>query len=685
MAVLTGAGRIRGRGSARPGPALFSIVAMRRALCLLTLCVAQASAQPCVAPGDDPSLGALRAWVAACPAALDGETSGAYRLAEALEAAGDVDGAVRARVAGRRALAEVGVEDLRLDAALVRSAFGAGEVADSVAVEAQAAYFTLLERSAAAPDDVVGVHLRALAAVLGGEAAERYGLGERGVPDSPGLVRWWRRQDPRPGTAVNERVAEHLRRVAEATTAYAPDGALDDRGRVYVRFGPPAWTTRVAVEGGEFARYVAERVPGLRPSSFPRNEVWGYPDVDETATYLFVESGPGGPYREGTAEDLVPRTLRTGLGSGGRGAGKARALVFVLDAIYRQLAQVDVRYAGPALEARRYADVLDQVEREAMLEPSPSPTEAPTPVDAAVAALGWTRGDRILQGALPQPVGVFAQTALAESYARGEALAAERDARVPPARTLALADVAVVPVAVRTARFLSPTGQTRTEVAWAVDPSAFGSARDPVLLWHLAEQDAGYRTTALHRGGLRVEPGARPGDRFPAQTYEVDGPGAGGHLAMEWSVYDRGELVGLASARVDSVRALRAEGLEMSDLKPLVTGVDEPYPYARVVPGEGLTLYFEVYGLRDDDGTARFDVVYETVRRREGGLLRRSREVVTDGRLVTHTVGDRASEYLYLSAADWAGADEVEVTVRVVDRRGRGAEVARSVMFEVGA
>ena len=52
--------------------------------------------------------------------------------------------------------------------------------------------------------------------------------------------RFWNRHDPAPLTAANERLVEHYRRVAYAREKYA-QGAFpwDERGKVYIRFGPP--------------------------------------------------------------------------------------------------------------------------------------------------------------------------------------------------------------------------------------------------------------------------------------------------------------------------------------------------------------------------------------------------------------------------------------------------------------
>lgn len=72
---------------------------------------------------------------------------------------------------------------------------------------------------------------------------------------------FWRQRDPTPETATNELRDEFLRRVAFADINYSEGkhGALTDRGRIYVRFGPPeevqaeAVPTHLAGRGAEEA------------------------------------------------------------------------------------------------------------------------------------------------------------------------------------------------------------------------------------------------------------------------------------------------------------------------------------------------------------------------------------------------------------------------------------------------
>lgn len=53
-------------------------------------------------------------------------------------------------------------------------------------------------------------------------------------------MRFWKNQDPTPTTDRNERLEEHLRRVAYADQTFSSHRERwDDRGRIYVRFGEP--------------------------------------------------------------------------------------------------------------------------------------------------------------------------------------------------------------------------------------------------------------------------------------------------------------------------------------------------------------------------------------------------------------------------------------------------------------
>lgn len=66
------------------------------------------------------------------------------------------------------------------------------------------------------------------------------------TPDSDrvaAIIRWWEGQDPTPSTRYNEAMVEYFRRAYQARTTFAtavePDGALTERGKIYILFGAP--------------------------------------------------------------------------------------------------------------------------------------------------------------------------------------------------------------------------------------------------------------------------------------------------------------------------------------------------------------------------------------------------------------------------------------------------------------
>ena len=55
------------------------------------------------------------------------------------------------------------------------------------------------------------------------------------------IEKFWLRRDPTPGTTENEFKEEHYRRIAYSNIHFAAQimGSLTDRGRIYIRYGPP--------------------------------------------------------------------------------------------------------------------------------------------------------------------------------------------------------------------------------------------------------------------------------------------------------------------------------------------------------------------------------------------------------------------------------------------------------------
>ncbi len=100
--------------------------------------------------------------------------------------------------------------------------------------------------------------------------------------------RFWKERDPTPTTERNERLEEHLRRVAYARTFFKAPTKLgfDDRGRIYVKYGPP--DDRYVDPAGEVTR---------------GNESWVYYNFSGGLAFDFVEKN--GIYRIGSLYDAI--------------------------------------------------------------------------------------------------------------------------------------------------------------------------------------------------------------------------------------------------------------------------------------------------------------------------------------------------------------------------------------------
>ena len=127
---------------------------------------------------------------------------------------------------------------------------------------------------------------------------------------------------------------------------------------------------------------------------------------------------------------------------------------------------------------------------------------------------------------------------------------------------------------------------------------------------------------------------------------------------------------------------LRSDGMEISDLRPVEAARDAPFVGRAVSAGTPLSLYFEVYGFEGETGRSRVHVEYEVVRRRNGSLLRRTREVPSSGDLRLTVRGSRTEQFLILDTTDWAGSDEVDVRIVVRDEQ-TGGSVERTRTFDV--
>jgi len=482
------------------------------------------------------------------------------------------------------------------------------------------------------------------------------------------IERWWRRKDPYPATKANERLQEHLRRVSYAFQHYSQkddNHRLDDRGRVYVRYGPPN-----------------------RSREFSRGEFWTY-GFQTAAEFLFVcERGDG--CELGQPVELIPPRLRHGHGPTDRGMRKSLRSLAALESIYEQLAHHRSRYGITYSDLSMYTEQIRQ-----RLDGLNTPLSA-------------------------RPHSFVAQK-IAE-ITQEEAQVQRRRAKiVPHTRSKVKEEFEELPVAARWMRLLNEDGTTTVELAWSVSKSALAPAGERADgLEEIESEQGGYLLSAslvkfseaYGRQGKRTRHVLMPVDEeygildprrdsFRLQKT----PNAALQVDLSWATIEAktGSIrpqakLKVGTSRADSLTPLHDDPsrLEMSDLQPVLLRsdsmtIDEApvYPFQTLPPTVPLALRFEVYHLSTGaEERTQYSVEYEVLRRTDRGNFERflrgdeqERTAVTS-RVEGRTA--RTTEYVLLDPANWLKdeAQTVRVTVEITDER-TGQDISRAVEFDL--
>lgn len=543
-----------------------------------------------------------------------------------------------------------------------------------------------------------------------------------------GLLAWWRSRDLSLRTEANERLREHLRRVAHAERTYPSDERFtrfDARGEVYVRYGKPPQRTEVDYNQADFQREVFRFGVPVSAPDFPRNELWLYPELGQSAYYLFIKRG--GHYRLArSTNELLPPQLRNNFNRSDRSLNKAVSAMAALRYIYRQLSMFHIDYSGRYANVNDY--VLQQEEEARKGEVGLGTRGRQRKIGTGVGSQQVTVTKDPLTG-LVLPSRKVRQT-LDRSYSADHRAARRRAQSVPRERTDLAGVASPLAVAVRTARFLEDDGATRTEVYWALRPGALrlpegerekhgvqyvNRSRPLVSFTALRQNEAYERQKMFHKQYLLR--GTTPQAAYraiPPQQVSFRSTDEVYHLGLQWThqmvqVREKGErflpgpLVREQRARHESLRRLSPDEtrIEMSDLRPMVlpreaglqgSNLDEAavlYPFDQLAPGTPLLLYFEAYHLRyGTDDQTRYTVEYEVQRRTErGGLARlfRSAQERSTATQTTYSSQKRSvEEYILLDLGEWEQGREgqIRIVVRLTDET-TGQEVERAVQFEV--
>lgn len=530
------------------------------------------------------------------------------------------------------------------------------------------------------------------------------------------LLAWWRSQDPLPATPENERLAEHLRRVAHAKEHYAHEESLvgfDDRGVTYVRYGPPARRGAVEYNSSRFFREVFRFGVPVSRGDFPGNELWLYSNIDRAGYYLFVEADSGYRLAE-TTNELLPSGLRRGFGRTDRGLNIAYSATAALRFIYEQLALYHSDFALPYSQVENYAAFQEQ-------QQSFEEKGVETPSNRVTVGFGVGH-ERVVaespRSGAPLPHN-FVQATLSDSRTRDRRAVQRREEAMPRQHSGVMEGKAKLPVTLRAARFLEKEGTTRVEVYWSIPPEGLSRSDtgavsgDLLFLLTAVPQSKDFRRqTTDHKRYLLERTMGKRERVFPPQTYTFESASDTFHLALQWNRHParfrNGVVLPGSDWRVythclDSLTALSDDGsrLEMSDLKPMVLPQEEGlgeaklteaatlYPFPAVASETPLLLYFETYHLAFGiNEKTRYTVEYEIYRRTERGGLRGvlgGDEQQRTATKATYTGESRtAKEFILLDLEKWSAEEgsKLRITVRVTDEVTE-QEKERSIDFEV--
>lgn len=656
------------------------------------------------------------------------EGTAAYWLGLAYLQQNDAESTLEVWEEGLGELAEIGAFDIRLADAFIEHVFEHRNV--SRYNRAADVYLNLLASAKAAlsaqEGSLLKKHLVPVAVVMPPALRKRVGLAaltERDdfsslTPESGTMmVRWWRSQDVLPATPENERLEEHLQRVIYARDRYSREDdplRVDERGEIYLRLGAPSRSNPITFEGTDFSTKVLNRSPTLSLSSFPAAEMWVYDQVDRDAQYVFIRK-KGWGYQIGESSDIIPTTLRTGLGPSDRGRQKGMVLSRVMEEVYRQLAHLHTSYAPRYTDLAGYNELLDGIEFELRTQRE----SAQVNITSTAAQEVGDPALEIFKAQMQLPPHVYTQNILMQGQSEDLVAMRKREEVVPTTFSNVYGEAEQLPVAFRWARFLDTDGTTRTEVYWSASAEGLRPSEDRVKQLYkqgtspgsdylmnvtLVQQTADFVNRVINvERELLPATETRADAVLPAQTLVARGDTATYHLAIEWDQYwatVQGEAaqvkpqarLKIGSYRVDTLQTLSntESVLEMSDLKPLVLDAETApleealaYPHRRISPDQHIGLYFEVYHLNyDADDRTRYTVAYELARKTDGGLFRKDKQDRT-ATGTEYTGNSRTTEeYILLDLAEWQGNGTLDVTVRITDEV-TGQQVERLLSFDL--
>lgn len=515
------------------------------------------------------------------------------------------------------------------------------------------------------------------------------------------LATWWRRSDPMPATPHNERLSEHMQRVAVATETYSCDeraSGFDDRGMVFVRYGAPGRTDEIEYNSMNFQLDVFRFGVPVTQRDFPDNELWSYPEIDDASYFIFTENARR-CYDLGGASDLVPSRLFQGRGRSERAENIAYSGMMALRYVYNELSLFHIDFSATYSEIENYVLFQENAAIEAEVENVFGIKAGSGGMQTTTVGAGLNQTRTIASSpnfGITTPAGFVTPIAM-QIEQEDRAAAYRRKQNTPRQVTDLITSEEVMPVAVQLSRFLNPDGTTRVEVAWGVQKLHLrpldedAEAKPSLLTFDAVQFDADYRRLDQMEQRYAIEPSALVGDDLfvsPPVVFETTRDIS--HFGLQWTQFDidndasgepvMGERMRIATSRTDSLLTLHAAGerLEMSDVRYMIAPsgtVDDAvsFPFSTFSPDTPLVLYFELYHLAygADDQTT-YTVAYDVERRDRQGWRRLFGTGDTEKTTTEVTYSGtqrRAEEFISidLSTLRQPKTQDLRVTVRVTD------------------
>ncbi|NBB74199.1 MAG: GWxTD domain-containing protein, partial [Bacteroidetes bacterium] len=278
------------------------------------------------------------------------------------------------------------------------------------------------------------------------------------------LLEWWRQQDPAPATPANERMEEHIQRVATARAKYPHAtrmSGLDDRGETYVRYGPPFLQRSISYNDAGFVLDVFRFGVNVSSFEFPENEIWTYPQIHHAAYFIFVEDDDH--YYIGSSSDLMPSRLSNTFSNSDRHLNRAVSALAAMRYIFRDLALYHSDFGTLYNDIEDYASWQEMKASEYQMTGRVPPGTRMRSVGAGINQQRFVFSSPVFGIGMPSQ---FVQSTSMEQQTLDYHAQRIRKKELPPQATDIFSGLDSLSLTMRTARFLEPDGATRTEVYW---------------------------------------------------------------------------------------------------------------------------------------------------------------------------------------------------------------------------